>query len=114
MAHDLAVVRHISDNIGVMYLGHLVEVTKSSDLYANPVHPYTQALLSAVPITDYYEEQKRSRIMLQGEVPSPMNVPEGCPFHPRCAYATDVCRKEIPALKSVGENHLAACHHAQR
>ena len=114
VAHDLAVVRHISDNIGVMYLGHLVEVTKSSDLYANPVHPYTQALLSAVPITDYYEEQKRSRIMLQGEVPSPMNVPQGCPFHPRCAYATDVCRKEIPALKSVGENHLAACHHAQR
>lgn len=114
VAHDLAVVRHISDNIGVMYLGHLVEVTKSSDLYSNPIHPYTQALLSAVPITDYYEEQKRSRIVLQGEVPSPMNMPEGCPFHPRCAYATEQCRKVVPQLKEAGGNHLVACHHAVR
>ena len=110
VAHDLAVVRHISDNIGVMYLGHLVEVTKSSDLYANPIHPYTQALLSAVPITDYYEEQKRERIILQGEVPSPMNMPEGCPFHPRCAYATGQCRKEVPRLREAGKGHLVACH----
>lgn len=112
VAHDLAVVRHISDNIGVMYLGHLVEVTKSCDLYANPIHPYTQALLSAVPITDYYEEQKRNRIVLQGEVPSPMSVPEGCPFHPRCAYATPQCRKEVPKLRAADGNHLVACHHA--
>lgn len=110
VAHDLAVVRHISDNIGVMYLGHLVEVTKSSDLYANPIHPYTQALLSAVPITDYYEEQKRERIILQGEVPSPMNMPKGCPFHPRCAYATEQCRKEVPRLREAGGGHLVACH----
>ncbi len=114
VAHDLAVVRHISDNIGVMYLGHLVEVTRSSDLYANPVHPYTQALLSAVPVTDYFEEQKRERIILQGEVPSPMNLPSGCPFHPRCAYATERCRMEIPGLQQVGEHHLAACHYAKR
>lgn len=110
VAHDLAVVRHISDHIGVMYLGHLVEVTKASDLYRNPVHPYTQALLSAVPITDYYEEQKRERVILQGEVPSPMNVPSGCPFHPRCPRATERCRKEIPRLRSAGTDHLAACH----
>lgn len=114
VAHDLAVVRHISDYIGVMYLGHLVEVTKSSDLYANPIHPYTQALLSAVPITDYHKEQKRSRILLQGEVPSPMNVPEGCPFHPRCTYAAQQCREEVPYLREAGGGHLAACHHAMR
>lgn len=110
VAHDLAVVRHISDNIGVMYLGHLVEITKASDLYSNPVHPYTQALLSAIPITDYYEEQKRNRVVLQGEVPSPMNVPSGCPFHPRCPRATEQCKKEIPKFRSVGKDHLAACH----
>lgn len=114
VAHDLAVVRHISDNIGVMYLGHLVEVTKSSDLYANPLHPYTRALLSAVPITDYYEEQKRERVILQGEVPSPMNMPAGCPFHPRCAYASEQCRKEVPVLREAGSNHWVACHYAER
>lgn len=111
VAHDLAVVRHISDNIGVMYLGHLVEVTRAGDLYTNPVHPYTKALLSAVPVTDYDEEKKRSRIALSGEVPSPMNMPSGCPFHPRCPYADEVCRNRIPALEPVGEGHLVACHH---
>lgn len=113
VAHDLAVVRHISDRIGVMYLGHLVEVTRSSRLYEHPVHPYTQALLSAVPVTDYYEEQGRERVRLAGEVPSPMHMPSGCPFHPRCKAATELCRREIPALKPVGDAHLAACHFAE-
>jgi len=110
IAHDLAVVRHISDKIGVMYLGHLVEITKSVELYKKPMHPYTQALLSAIPITDYYEEQKRKRVTLQGEVPSPMNVPRGCPFHPRCPYAMGVCRKERPELRELFDNHFVACH----
>lgn len=114
VAHDLAVVRHISDHIGVMYLGHLVEVTKPSDLYTNPLHPYTQALLSAVPLTDYYEEQKRNRVVLTGEVPSPMNVPSGCPFHPRCVYATDRCWEEKPKLEQAGEYHYVACHQVMR
>lgn len=112
VAHDLAVVRHISNNIGVMYLGHLMEVTRAKDLYATPIHPYTKALLSAIPITDYYAEKKRSRIALQGEVPSPMNVPSGCPFHPRCPYATERCRKESPQLREVLPDHLVACHHS--
>lgn len=110
IAHDLAVVRHISDNIGVMYLGRLVEITDAKDLYANPIHPYTKALLSAIPITDYYEEKKRNRIVLQGEVPSPMNVPSGCPFHPRCIYATEECKKSIPQLRTIEGNHRVACH----
>ena len=110
IAHDLAVVRHISDRIGVMYLGHLVEVTKSTDLYAEPLHPYTKALLSAIPITDYYEEMKRERVPLKGEVPSPLNVPSGCPFNPRCPYATKKCRTEVPVLKEVKAGHFVACH----
>ena len=110
IAHDLAVVRHISDNIGVMYLGHLVEVTKATDLYDHPEHPYTQALLSAIPITDYYAEKKRTRIALQGEVPSPLNMPTGCPFHPRCPYAKDICRQVSPKLKECSAGHLVACH----
>ncbi len=111
VAHDLAVVRHISDNIGVMYLGRLIEVTNSKDLYAHPLHPYTQALLSAIPITDYYEEKKRSRIVLRGEVPSPMQVPPGCPFHPRCGRATEKCRESVPQLVPICGEHLVACHH---
>ena len=111
VAHDLAVVRHISDRIGVMYLGRIVEITSSVELYDNPIHPYTQALLSAVPTTDYYEEKKRNRIALRGEVPSPINMPSGCPFHPRCPYATDECKTKVPELKEYGKNHLAACHH---
>ena len=110
VAHDLAVVRHISDTIGVMYLGKIVEITSADDLYRNPLHPYTKALLSAVPITDYYVEQKRQRIVLQGDVPSPINAPPGCPFHPRCSYATDVCKLTIPELKEYGKKHRAACH----
>ena len=110
IAHDLAVVRHISDRIGVMYLGHLVEITKSNELYDDPLHPYTEALLSAIPITDYYEEMKRERIPLKGEVPSPLHVPAGCPFNPRCPYATEKCRKEVPTLTEVKKEHFVACH----
>lgn len=110
VAHDLAVVRHIASRIGVMYLGHLVEVMDSGELYSGTVHPYTKALLSAVPTTDYYAEQKRKRIILEGEVPSPIHAPEGCPFHPRCSFATDRCRKIMPELTDRGGGHMAACH----
>jgi oligopeptide/dipeptide ABC transporter ATP-binding protein len=111
VAHDLAVVRHISDTIGVMYLGRLVEVTDAKSLYGNPLHPYTQALLSAIPLTDYHAERRRSRIVLRGEVPSPMNAPPGCPFHPRCQHATSECRETMPPLRDFGANHAVACHH---
>ncbi len=110
IAHDLAVVRHIADTVAVMYLGHIVEMMDAGELYANPMHPYTKALLSAVPITDYYTEQKRSRIVLEGEVPSPIHAPSGCPFHPRCQFATELCKTQAPSLKDQGGNHLAACH----
>ena len=110
IAHDLAVVRHIADTIAVMYLGHIVETMDAGELYANPMHPYTKALLSAVPITDYYTEQKRSRIVLEGEVPSPIHAPSGCPFHPRCQYATDLCKAQAPSLVDQGDSHLVACH----
>ena len=110
VAHDLAVVRHISDRIAVMYLGNIVEITEAVELYDNPPHPYTKALLSAVPVTDYDVEKKRERITLQGEVPSPINAPTGCPFHPRCIYATERCKKEKPVLSQLGENHFVACH----
>lgn len=110
VAHDLAVVRHIAKRIGVMYLGHLVEVLDSDDLFHNSRHPYTKALLSAVPTTDYYAEQKRKRILLEGEVPSPINAPSGCPFHPRCRYATEACSQVMPPLKDSGGGHLLACH----
>ncbi len=111
VAHDLAVVRHVSHHIGVMYLGRLVEVTDSRTLYTDPLHPYTKALLSAVPIADYYGEQKRTRIVLRGEVPSPINKPSGCPFHPRCDMATQECRTTMPQLRLIGEHQMAACHH---
>ncbi len=110
IAHDLAVVRHIADTIAVMYLGHIVEMMDAGELYAKPMHPYTKALLSAVPITDYYTEQKRSRIVLEGEVPSPIHAPSGCPFHPRCQYATDLCKTQAPPLVDQGGSHLVACH----
>ena len=110
IAHDLAVVRHVSDTIGVMYLGRLVEVTGARNLYANPLHPYTRALLSAIPITDYYEERKRTRVVLKGEVPSPIDTPSGCTFHPRCPLATEKCRTTIPHLRSVETGHQVACH----
>jgi oligopeptide transport system ATP-binding protein len=110
VAHDLAVVRHISSYIGVMYLGKIVEIMDAVDIYTNPLHPYTKALLSAVPTTDYYAERKRNRIILPGEVPSPINAPSGCPFHPRCSYATEICKKIMPELRYFGDRHRVACH----
>lgn len=114
VAHDLAVVRHIADVIAVMYLGRIMEMMEAVELYKNPMHPYSQALLSAIPIVDYYEEQKRERILLKGEVPSPIHAPSGCPFHPRCPYAADICRKEPPELKDMGNGHYVACYYIEK
>ena len=110
IAHDLAAVRHISDRIAVMYLGNLAEIAESDDIYENPLHPYTEALTSAVPIPDPEIEADRERIVLEGNVPSPMNPPTGCVFHSRCPYAWDRCKKEKPELEDVGDGHKVACH----
>ena len=114
VAHDLAVVRHIADVIAVMYLGRIMEMMEAVELYKNPMHPYSQALLSAIPIVDYYEEQKRERILLKGEVPSPIHAPSGCPFQPRCPYASEKCRTAPPELKDLGNGHYVACYHVDK
>ena len=107
IAHGLATVKHVSDRIGVMYLGNLIEISTKQQLYKNPLHPYTEALLSAIPIPDPTVE--RSRIILEGDVPSPVNVPSGCPFRSRCKYAVEVCSKNKPQMKEVEPGHYTAC-----
>lgn len=110
IAHDLSMVKHISDRVAVMYLGHIVEFAESHELYENPKHPYTKALMSAIPIPDPEEEKNKTRIPLDGEIPSPINPKPGCRFVTRCQYATDLCKTETPILKEVGEEHFIACH----
>ena len=111
IAHDLGVVRHVSDRVGVMYLGQMVELGDADDLYDEPLHPYTEALLSAVPQLNDGTEVQRERIVLSGDVPDPAQRPTGCPFHPRCSYASDECRNVDPALVQIRPRRFVACHH---
>jgi peptide/nickel transport system ATP-binding protein len=110
IAHDLSMVKQISDRIGVMYLGHIVELTASKQLYKKPLHPYTQALLSAIPIPDPDVEDQRERIILQGELPSPMDPPSGCVFRTRCQHAMDICAQKKPVWQEIDKDHFVACH----
>lgn len=110
IAHDLSMVKYISDRVMVMYLGKVVEITASNQLYANPMHPYTKALLSAIPIPDPKVEEGKERIKMGGEIPSPVDPPAGCRFQNRCKYATERCKKEEPKLRLVGNDHYVACH----
>jgi peptide/nickel transport system ATP-binding protein len=112
VAHDLSVVEHVSDRVAVMYLGRLVEVAPTAELFYQPLHPYTEALMSAIPALDPDEVMKP--VILEGEIPSPANPPSGCPFHPRCPYAQAVCKQDMPELKEYKPGHFAACHFADQ
>ena len=111
VAHDLSVVRHVSDRIAVMYLGKIVEVAPAEELYAKPIMPYTDALLAAIPIPDPKRNRERARVVLEGEPPNPIRPPSGCRFHPRCPRATEICKRVEPPLTEYANGHLAACHH---
>ena len=113
IAHDLLVVRHISDRIAVMYLGHMVELADADEIYNRPLHPYSKSLLSAVPIPDPKIARANKRIVLNGDIPSPLNAPSGCPFHTRCPYATDICSQSMPAFEEIEKGHFIACHRAK-
>lgn len=110
IAHDLSMVQHISDRVGVMYLGNLVEVADSDELYSNPTHPYTKALLSAIPVPDPDAIEEKHRVILEGDVPSPINPPSGCRFRTRCRYAMNKCAESVPQMKDIGNGHMVACH----
>ena len=110
IAHDLSMVKHISDRVAVMYLGSMVELSESEVLFNNPKHPYTEALMSAIPIADPDIEENRSRIMLEGDVPSPINTPKGCKFQGRCSKCMEICRSEEPEFKEIEKGHYVACH----
>ncbi|MBQ2987078.1 MAG: dipeptide ABC transporter ATP-binding protein [Tyzzerella sp.] len=113
IAHDLLVVRHISDRIAVMYLGKMVELADADEIYNRPLHPYSKSLLSAVPIPDPKIVRANKRIVLSGDIPSPLNAPSGCPFHTRCPYATDICSQSMPEFEEIEKGHFIACHRAK-
>ena len=109
ISHDLSVIKYISDRVGVMYLGNIVELSETAELYEKPMHPYTEALLSAIPTTDI--ETNKEVVLLEGDIPSPIDPPSGCKFHTRCKYATDICRTDIPEFEEAKPGHFVACHH---
>jgi len=110
IAHDLSVIKYISDRVAVMYLGKIVELAATKELFLNPKHPYTEALMSAVPVPD--PRYKVDQILLEGDVPSPLNPPSGCYFHPRCNYSEDICKTDVPEYRDIADEHFAACHFA--